>query len=255
MSKIYFTITGTSFRYGSEFMERGMRVKLVKEPDNKVDSEAIRVEMPGLGKIGYVANSVRTVLGKSMSAGRLYDKIGDKAGGKVLYIMEEGVVAVLDEGAATYKEGSGSNGASKENDDNNDDDGDGEDDDDEDFIDVILNLKIGEPIEEEEYEEESEEDNYKDYDYGDDEDVKDEENEDGEEYEDESKYEDGGAAKAGLGSGNNNHGSDYVNFNSDCSGSAGDDFDEVAMMGLMPGINVGMPGGGDFGGGGGFGGF
>ena len=57
MNKIYFTITGTKYRYGHDFMKPGMKVKLVKEPDNQYDREAIRVEMKnGLGLVGYVAN-------------------------------------------------------------------------------------------------------------------------------------------------------------------------------------------------------
>ena len=75
-----------------------MKVKLIKEPDNEYDKEAIRVEYKdGVGKIGYVANSPYTVLGESMSAGRLYDKIGDEAAGKVLYVLPRGVFCVLDE--------------------------------------------------------------------------------------------------------------------------------------------------------------
>ena len=79
MSEIYFTIAGTNHWHGDEFIEPKMEVKLVKEPDNEVDSEAIKVEMPGIGQIGYVANSPYTVLGESMSADRIYDKIGDEA--------------------------------------------------------------------------------------------------------------------------------------------------------------------------------
>ena len=45
---------------------------LKKEKDNEYDKEAISVNLPGLGKIGYVANSPYTVLGESYSAGRLY---------------------------------------------------------------------------------------------------------------------------------------------------------------------------------------
>ena len=41
--------------------------------------------MDGLGLIGYVGNSPYSVVGESMSAGRLYDKIGDKAVGVVKY--------------------------------------------------------------------------------------------------------------------------------------------------------------------------
>ena len=97
MSEIYFTITGTNHWHGQEFIEPKMQVKLVKEPDNEVDSEAIKVEMPGIGQIGYVANSPYTVLGESMSAGRLYDKIGDEAAGTVLYVLPKGVLCILDE--------------------------------------------------------------------------------------------------------------------------------------------------------------
>ena len=50
------------------------------------------VKVKGLGKIGYVANSPFTVKGESMSAGRLYDKIGDKAKGKVVFVVDGGVV-------------------------------------------------------------------------------------------------------------------------------------------------------------------
>ena len=95
MGKVYFTIAGTEHYFGSDFLEAGMTVKLIKEPDNVHDREAIRVEMCGAGKIGYVANSTRTVLGESMSAGRLYDKIGKKAKGKVVMVMPQGVICVL----------------------------------------------------------------------------------------------------------------------------------------------------------------
>lgn len=75
MKQIYFTIAGCNYHYGTEFMEKDMKVKLVKEPDNKVDSEAIKVEMDGLGHVGYVSASYKTRIGESYSAGRLYDII------------------------------------------------------------------------------------------------------------------------------------------------------------------------------------
>ena len=87
MSVIYFTITGTNHWHGKDFIEPKMEVKLIKEPDNEVDAEAIKVTMPGVGQIGYVANSVHTVHGESISAGRLYDKIGKKAKAKIVYIF------------------------------------------------------------------------------------------------------------------------------------------------------------------------
>ena len=95
MDKIYFTLTGTKHYYGSKFMEPGMRVFLEKEPDNSFDKEAIQVKMEGIGKVGYVANSSFTVIGEAMSAGRLYDKIGDTAAGKIILVTDQGVLCKI----------------------------------------------------------------------------------------------------------------------------------------------------------------
>lgn len=92
MKKVYITITGLDHYHGTEFLEPGVRVRLVKDPENKYDHEAIRVEMDGLGKIGYVANSTYTVLGDSMSAGRLYDRIGQTAAAKVRHVLSKGII-------------------------------------------------------------------------------------------------------------------------------------------------------------------
>lgn len=72
MSEIYFTITGTNHWQGKEFIE------------------------PGVGQIGYVANSPYTVIGESWSAGRIYDRIGEKASGEVLFILPGGVLCKLE---------------------------------------------------------------------------------------------------------------------------------------------------------------
>lgn len=87
-NRIFFTITGMNYRYGTGFLKRKDPVVLIKEPDNLYDREAIRVETDGLGTIGYVANSISTVRGESFSAGRLYDRIADRAWGKVEYVLD-----------------------------------------------------------------------------------------------------------------------------------------------------------------------
>ncbi len=92
MKNILITVTGMNYRYGSEFLKKGMKVKLVKEPDNEHDKEAIRVDYKGLGTIGYVANSTKTVMGECLSAGRLYDKIGKKAKAKVIMKFDGAVI-------------------------------------------------------------------------------------------------------------------------------------------------------------------
>lgn len=96
--KYYVTLTGLNHRFGVEPFRVGQKVKLVKEPENPADREAIRAELPGLGKVGYVANSVYTVLGDCFSAGRIYDKIGDTATAKVEYVLSNAVVCKVKAG-------------------------------------------------------------------------------------------------------------------------------------------------------------
>lgn len=99
MDEMYFTITGCNYYFGNRFMEKGMKVKLVKEPDNEYDKEAIQVKIKGLGKVGYVANSPYTVKGESMSAGRLYDRLGNKAKGKIEFVIGGGAICkIVDNG-------------------------------------------------------------------------------------------------------------------------------------------------------------
>ena len=95
MSNLYFTVTGLHHYCGDSFLEKEMIVYLKKEEDNEYDKEAISVNLPGLGKIGYVANSPYTVLGESYSAGRLYDKISEEASGKVKFKLDKGIICEL----------------------------------------------------------------------------------------------------------------------------------------------------------------
>lgn len=100
MEKTYFvTITGLNHYYGKKPFEIGRVIKLIKEPDNEYDKEAILAFLPFIDKIGYVANSTSTVYDGTISAGRLYDKIDDYAYGKVMFVTHSSaIVLVLDKG-------------------------------------------------------------------------------------------------------------------------------------------------------------
>ena len=50
MEELYFTIAGCSHYFGSDFIEKGMKVKLEKEPIMRTTKEAIQVKVKGLGK-------------------------------------------------------------------------------------------------------------------------------------------------------------------------------------------------------------
>ena len=95
MAKVFITLTGTKHYFGNDFLKKGTKIRLEKEPDNEYDKEAIKIIYEGLGKIGYVANSSYTVIGDSMSAGRLYDKIGKKAKAKVVLVTEHGTICSI----------------------------------------------------------------------------------------------------------------------------------------------------------------
>ena len=95
MAKVFITLTGTKHYFGNDFLKKGTKIRLEKEPDNEYDKEAIKITYEGLGKIGYVANSSYTVIGDSMSDGRLYDKIGKKAKAKVVLVTENGTICSI----------------------------------------------------------------------------------------------------------------------------------------------------------------
>lgn len=95
MENIFITITGISHYFGKKPFEIGRTVKLIKEPDNPYDNEAIGVYLPFIDKIGNVANSVNTVYGGTQSSGRIWDKIGDSAFAQVMFTTHSSVIALI----------------------------------------------------------------------------------------------------------------------------------------------------------------
>ena len=65
----------------------GLPLKLVKEPDNEFDKDAIAVYVEDK-KIGYVANSDYTKYKLTSSASELQNKIPDTAKGSYLFYLE-----------------------------------------------------------------------------------------------------------------------------------------------------------------------
>ncbi|WJH36918.1 HIRAN domain-containing protein [Paenibacillus sp. CC-CFT747] len=92
METIYLAVTGTTHYYGADFLKPGLWLRLVKEPDNRHDPDAIRAELEPLGKIGYVANSPHTVPRGCRSAGRAYDQVGEAFYGVIRFIVRDTVI-------------------------------------------------------------------------------------------------------------------------------------------------------------------
>lgn len=82
---MFVTITGFKFYYGLKPFEIGRKFECIKEVDNPYDKEAIRVELPIIGTVGYIANSPNTRANGTHSAGRIYDKVPKKFKVRVLF--------------------------------------------------------------------------------------------------------------------------------------------------------------------------
>lgn len=81
-----FTITGTKFYENSKKLHPGVPLKLLKEPDNEFDSDAIAVYF-GDEKVGYVANSDYTKHELTASAFELQDKVPDSIQAEYLFFL------------------------------------------------------------------------------------------------------------------------------------------------------------------------
>ena len=91
----FITITGIKNYYGFKPFRVGQTLRIRKDTANPYDCEAIAVELPYIGTVGYVANSTHTVYNGTVSAGRLYDKIGDYAYATVTFITHSAVIALV----------------------------------------------------------------------------------------------------------------------------------------------------------------
>lgn len=81
-----FTITGRNFYKNDIKLTQGMPLKLVKEPDNEFDVDAIAVYAKDV-KIGYVANNDHTKHELTSKASELQDKIQNTAQGEFLLYL------------------------------------------------------------------------------------------------------------------------------------------------------------------------
>lgn len=95
METMFVTITGINHYYHLKPFKVGGIVKLVKDKNNPFDSEAIEVKMPYIDIVGFVANSPNTTFQGTVSAGRLYDKIGEFAYARVMFVTHSSVIALV----------------------------------------------------------------------------------------------------------------------------------------------------------------
>lgn len=98
MKEKYVTITGMNHYYGIRPFSVGKKIKCMKEPSNAFDTEAIKVTMKEIGKVGYIANSPFTGATGTMSAGRIYEQVGKKFFVEIMFITSSKVIGKVVEG-------------------------------------------------------------------------------------------------------------------------------------------------------------
>jgi len=93
--EIFITVIGFDKYHGTNPFKINKLLKLVKEPENNYDQEAIGIYIRYAGRSGYVANSVNTVVKGTMSAGRVYDKILKEDYAEVKFIANNCIIAKI----------------------------------------------------------------------------------------------------------------------------------------------------------------
>ena len=113
MKEMYVTITGFKHYYGVAPFKIGKKVKCVKEPGNPYDSEAIKVVMKHIGTVGYIGNTPYTSATGTMSAGRIWEKVGKKFYARVMFITSSKVICKVVGEEEGYKKDHGKELAEK----------------------------------------------------------------------------------------------------------------------------------------------
>lgn len=94
MGDLFFTVGDTQKLYGT----RPFRVGKLMRGAKSRDSEELRLEMPPFGTVGFVASSGGAA--GSMSAGRIYDRVGTRFYAKVAFVVGDCVICAVVDGDA-----------------------------------------------------------------------------------------------------------------------------------------------------------
>lgn len=99
MDDMYVTIVGFKNYYDQMPFDIGNLIRCRKEPGNRYDKEAIECTLPAIGTVGYIANSVNTVAGGTMSAGRVYDRVKNRFYVRVMFTTGSKIICKVETGS------------------------------------------------------------------------------------------------------------------------------------------------------------
>lgn len=100
---VYVAITEMKHYFGTDLFKIGLVLQLIKDEGNPHDGEAIRAEIPPIGKVGYVANSTCTVPRGCRSAGGIYYTFEKLTLAKVVFVIRDTVIVELQPNVAEWQ--------------------------------------------------------------------------------------------------------------------------------------------------------
>ncbi|MDT0125697.1 DNA-binding protein [Paenibacillus sp. RRE4] len=94
-NKIFAALMGMENYHGAEVLHVGDTLYLVKDPDNRLDHQAIKVVIPPIGEVGYIVNHAAMVPHGCWTGVGFYDAFYQQTCAKVRFMMKDMVIIEL----------------------------------------------------------------------------------------------------------------------------------------------------------------
>jgi hypothetical protein len=94
-NKIFAAMVGMENYHGAQTLHVGDTLYLVKDPDNRLDHQAIKVVIPPIGEVGYIVNQTGKVPHGCWTGSGFYDAFYQQTCAKVRFMMQDIVIIEL----------------------------------------------------------------------------------------------------------------------------------------------------------------
>lgn len=94
-TKLFAAMYGMEHYHGVEALNVGDILFLVKDPDNRVDSRAIKVVVPPIGTVGYIVNNPLLAPHGCWTGSGIYDAFRQQTCAKVRFGMKDMIIVEL----------------------------------------------------------------------------------------------------------------------------------------------------------------
>lgn len=92
MIKLFVAMHGMEKYHGTEALNVGDTLFLVKDPDNRTDRRAIKVVMPPIGTVGYIVNNSLEVPHGCWTGSGVYDVFHQQTCARVRFCMKDLII-------------------------------------------------------------------------------------------------------------------------------------------------------------------